>query len=71
MAKKSSSAVINAKKKNKNDGIPRQPNERDEAPEEHAQPGNNMKQAAIDLENGLVDTDLHRQRGVGEVIKKT
>lgn len=70
MLKKSSSEGINTKKKIKNDGIPRQPNERDEAPEEHAQPRNKIKQAAIDLENGLVDTDLHGQRGVEEVTRK-
>jgi hypothetical protein len=29
-----------------------------------------MKQAYKDLQRGLVDTDLHGQRGVEEVLKK-
>lgn len=53
----------------KNDGVPRQPNDRDESPDSQtAQPQKKMKQAHADIERGLVDTDLHGTPGV-EAIK--
>ena len=52
----------------KNDGGQRLPHERDESPDaQHITPRPEMKQAASDLERGLVDTDLHGQRGVETV----
>lgn len=56
----------------KNDGAKRLPNERDESPDaQQITPRDDMKQAASDLEQGLVDTDLHGQRGVEEVKPAT
>jgi hypothetical protein len=46
----------------------RLPHERDESPEGHAPPVRSViRQAASDLEQGLVDTDLHGTRGVEKV----
>lgn len=48
-----------------NDKGKRLPHERDESPEGHtAQPRKVMEQAASDIEQGLVDTDLRGTRGV-------
>ncbi|MDY7540687.1 hypothetical protein QN372_17580 [Undibacterium sp. RTI2.1] len=50
--------------------IPQLPHERDESVEQHpSKPNKKMKQAFVDLNNGLVDTDLHGERGVEEVVK--
>ena len=47
------------------------PNERDEAVEENATtPRKIMDQAYQDLQRGLVDTDLHGQRGVEAQVHK-
>lgn len=47
------------------------PHERDEKPDKRAAaPTKIMKQAYQDLQRGLVDTDLHGQRGVENVLKK-
>ena len=49
---------------------PRLPHERDENAEQYpAKPTKKMKQAFVDLNRGLVDTDLHGARGVEEVVK--
>lgn len=61
--------VINTDRPVKNDGVPRLPNERDDAPDKQSlQPDEKMKQAYQDIENGQVDTDLRGVRGV-ETIK--
>lgn len=71
MPEKTSTTQVNTKKPVRNDGVPRQPNERDEAPDQHpAKPRKVIKQAATDLKKGLVDTDLHGQRGVEEAVKQ-
>ncbi|MBV6323994.1 hypothetical protein [Duganella violaceipulchra] len=58
-------AHVNTKAKVENDGVKRMPHERDEAPDAHdPKPRKIMKQAASDIERGLVDTDLHNQPGV-------
>ena len=58
---------INTDAKTGNDGAKRLPHERDESPDGHDKaPRGVMKQAASDLAQGLVDTDLHGQRGVEE-----
>jgi hypothetical protein len=56
---------INTDAKIGNDGGKRLPHERDESPDGHdkAPPGV-MKQAADDLSQGLVDTDLHGTPGM-------
>ncbi len=54
------------------DEVPTLPHERDQAPDEvPAKPRKAMIQAFKDLQRGLVDTDLHGERGVEEVIKQT
>jgi hypothetical protein len=54
------------KNHNENDGLPRQPNDRDESPDSQASPPRKiMKQAALDLEHGLVDTDLYSKGEIG------
>jgi hypothetical protein len=62
---------INTDERVKNDGAKRLPHERDESPDaQDAKPRGVMKQAADDLERGLVDTDLHGMRGVEAVAPK-
>jgi hypothetical protein len=61
---------INTDAKIRNDGVKRLPHERDESPDGHQkEPRGIMQQAASDLQQGLVDTDLHGTRGVEEVVK--
>ena len=60
---------VNTDAKIHNDGVKRLPHERDESPDGHdSEPRGIMKQAADDLAQGLVDTDLHGMRGVEEVV---
>ena len=69
MAIESNDRKINTDEPVKNDGKPRLPHERDESPEgKDTAPREDMKQAASDLERGLVDTDLHGVRGVEKVV---
>jgi hypothetical protein len=59
---------VDTKHKARNDGSQRLPNERDETPDpQHQKQRGVIKQAASDIEQGLVDTDLHGQRGVEKV----
>jgi len=52
----------------KSDDGKRLPHERDESPDGHdPKPRSVIRQAASDLEHGLVDTDLHGIRGVEKV----
>ncbi|MYM23505.1 hypothetical protein GTP46_12685 [Duganella sp. FT135W] len=56
---------VNTDAKVKDDGVKRMPHERDEAPDDQgAKPRSIMRQAAADVDSGMVDTDLHNQRGV-------
>jgi hypothetical protein len=55
---------VNTDAKVKDDGVKRMPHERDEAPDADAKPRSIIKQAAADIDSGMVDTDLHNQRGV-------
>ena len=60
---------INMDEKVKDDGVKRLPHERDESPKgSNTDPRGIMKQAADDLAQGLVDTDLHGERGVEESV---
>ena len=55
---------INTDAKVANDGVKRMPHERDESPDgQHKAPRGVMQQAAADLAQGLVDTDLHATPG--------
>lgn len=54
------------------DGVPALPHERDQAPDKApAKPNKAMVQASKDLQRGLVDTDMHGDRGVEAVVNKT
>ncbi|MYM29815.1 hypothetical protein GTP58_15900 [Duganella sp. CY15W] len=56
---------VNTDAKVKNDGVKRMPHERDESPEGQGNKQHSiMRQAAADVDSGMVDTDLHNQRGV-------
>ena len=64
MATEAPDRRINTDAKIHNDGVKRQPHERDEAPDGQEQtPTGVGKQAASDLAQGLVDTDLHGSPG--------
>jgi hypothetical protein len=66
------SKEINTEEKIENDGVKRMPHERDESPDgQDVKPRGVMKQAAADLEQGLVDTDLHGERGVEQAVAKS
>lgn len=68
MATERSERKINTDEKVQNDGVDRLPHERDESPDaQNVQPRDIMKQAASDLEQGLVDTDRRAQPGVEKV----
>jgi len=61
-------AHVNTDAKVENDGVKRMPHERDESPDgQDAKPRSIMKQAAADIDSGMVDTDLHNQPGVQKV----
>jgi hypothetical protein len=61
---------VNTKEPMKNDGVKRQPHERDESPDgQDQEPRGVMKQAAEDLAQGLVDTDLRGTPGVSEAVE--
>lgn len=61
---------INTDERVRDDGAKRLPHERDEAPDgKETAPRGVMQQAADDLEQGLVDTDLHGQRGVEQAVE--
>jgi hypothetical protein len=64
----SSDHKVNTTKPNRNAAAPEQrlPHERDESPEGTAQPRGVMRQAADDIEQGLLDTDLHNQGGLDQ-----
>lgn len=60
---------VNTGAKIHNDGAKRLPNERDESPEGQDKPTRGvMRQAADDLARGLVDTDLHGERGAEAAV---
>ena len=60
---------INTDAKMHDDDIKRLPHERDESPDgRDEEPRGVMKQAADDLAQGLVDTDMHGLRGIEEVV---
>ncbi|MFZ6768075.1 hypothetical protein ACO0LM_13525 [Undibacterium sp. Di26W] len=44
------------------------PHERDETADDRTRPRKVMKQALLDLQQGMVDTDLHGERGVETTV---
>lgn len=63
---------INADARMRNDGVKRLPHERDESPDAQDQKTRGiMRQAASDMEEGLVDTDLHGERGLEKAVTPT
>jgi hypothetical protein len=64
MADETPDRKVNTDDKIRNDGVKRMPHERDESPDgQDKAPRGVMKQAAADLAQGLVDTDLHATPG--------
>ena len=62
---------VNTDAKMRNDGVKRLPHERDESPDDQdRQPRGVMKQAADDLAQGLVDTDLHGTPGIEQAVPR-
>lgn len=60
---------VNTDAKIENDGVKRQPHERDESPDgQDPGPTGVGKQAASDLAQGLVDTDLRNTPGVDQAV---
>ncbi len=71
MASEAPDRKVNTGEKIENDGVKRMPHERDESPDgQDKEPRGVMKQAADDLAQGLVDTDMHGVRGVEQVAPK-
>lgn len=63
---------INTDDKLRDNSVKKLPHERDESPEGRVKPPRGvMQQAADDLQQGLVDTDLHGERGVEEAVRPT
>jgi hypothetical protein len=61
---------VNTDAKIENDGVKRQPHERDESPDgQDTEPRGIMKQAAEDLAQGLVDTDMRITPGISEAVE--
>jgi hypothetical protein len=72
MANETPDRKVNTDEKIENDGVKRMPHERDESPDgQDKQPRGVMKQAASDLAQGLVDTDMHGQRGAEQAVPQT
>ena len=70
MVSESKDRYINTDAKIENDQVKRQPHERDEAPDAQDQrPRGVIRQAAEDIEQGLVDTDMRNTPGVGQPVK--
>jgi hypothetical protein len=61
--------VVNTDRKVEEQSYKRQPHERDESPDgQGVRPRGIMKQAAEDLQQGLVDTDAHDTPGVEQAV---
>jgi hypothetical protein len=64
MANETPDRKVNTDAKIENDAIKRMPHERDESPDgQDTAPRGVMKQAASDIAQGMVDTDLHGKPG--------
>jgi hypothetical protein len=61
-------STMDTTRKIANDGVKRMPHERDETPDgQDNKPRSVGKQAASDIERGLVDTDMHNKRTLEDV----
>lgn len=61
--------AVNTDRKIEEQSYKRSPHERDESPDgQGLRPRGIIKQAAEDLEQGLVDTDLHGTPGISEAV---
>jgi len=68
MTSNSKDREVSHTNKVENDGGKRLPSDRDQSPDaQGSKPRSVMKQAASDIEHGLVDTDRHDQPGVEAV----
>ena len=69
MVTESKDRKINTDDKMEDDGVERLPHERDESPDGRDKaPRGVIRQAAEDLAQGLVDTDLHGTPGVEQAV---
>jgi hypothetical protein len=69
MVQEEKDRVVNTDRKIEEQSYKREPHERDESPDaQGVRPRGIMKQAAEDLEQGLVDTDARATPGVSEAV---
>jgi hypothetical protein len=69
MVQEEKDRVVNTDRKIEEQSYKRQPHERDESPDgQGVRPRGIMKQAAEDLEQGLVDTDARATPGASEAV---
>lgn len=69
MANETPDRKVNTDARIENDGVKRVPSERDESPDgQDTAPRGVMKQAASDLAQGMVDTDLHGKPGAAAAV---
>lgn len=69
MAHETPDRKVNTDAKVENDQVKRMPHERDESPDgQDRAPRGVMKQAASDVAQGMVDTDLHGQPGAAASV---
>jgi hypothetical protein len=70
MAEEAKDRVVNTDRKIEEQDYKRQPHERDESPDgQSVKPRGIMKQAASDLENGLVDTEGRGTPGIEQAVE--
>jgi hypothetical protein len=69
MVQEEKDRVVNTDRKIEEQSYKREPHERDESPDgQGVRPRGIMKQAAEDLEQGLVDTDARATQGASEAV---
>jgi hypothetical protein len=69
MVQEEKDRVVNTDRKIEEQSYKREPHERDESPDgQGVRPRGIMKQAAEDLEHGLVDTDARATPGASEAV---
>jgi hypothetical protein len=69
MVQEEKDRVVNTDRKIEEQSYKREPHERDESPDgQGVRPRGIMKQAAADLEQGLVDTDARATPGASEAV---
>ena len=69
MVQEEKDRVVNTDRKIEEQSYKREPHERDESPDgQGVRPRGIMKQAAADLEQGLVDTDVRATPGASEAV---